>query len=291
MKLLVLGANGQIGKALRAQHPSAIFLGRNEADFSHPEKLGDILAGHAPDIVINAAAYTQVDNAEAEEKLAYTVNAESPAATAIYCASNNIPFIHFSTDYVFDGTGDSPRREDDEVNPLGAYGRTKLAGEDKIKSIGGRFLIFRTSWLYDAAGKNFFNTMLRLGAEREEIKVVSDQIGAPTFVPHLARAALKGLSAALRKDEFPSGVYHLCHEGSTSWYSFAGAIFDAARAKGQSFKVKRIESLSTEQYPTAAKRPKNSRLDCTKAYTILDIQMPTWQQGLDDCIKEKYEGS
>lgn len=288
MKLLVLGANGQIGKAMRSLNPSAVFLGRSDADFAHPDKLEDVLAAHAPDIVINAAAYTQVDNAEAEEKLAYKVNAESPAAAAIYCAGRNIPFVHFSTDYVFDGSGESARKEDDEVNPLSAYGRTKLAGEDKIQSVGGRFLIFRTSWLYDATGKNFFSTMLRLGSEREEIKVVADQIGAPTYVPHLARTALKGLSAALRKEEFPSGVYHLCHAGATSWYGFAAAIFDAARAKGAKFKVKRIENITTEQYPTAAKRPKNSRLDCTKAYQVLGLEMPTWQDGLKDCVEEKY---
>lgn len=288
MKLLVLGANGQIGNALRSLHPGAIFLGRTEADFSRPEKLGDILATHEPDLVINAAAYTQVDNAEAEEKLAYTVNAESPAAAAIYCAAQNIPFVHFSSDYVFDGGGEHARKEDDEVGPLSAYGRTKLAGEDKIQSVGGRFLIFRTSWLYDATGKNFFNTMLRLGAEREEIKVVSDQIGSPTYVPQLARTALKALSNALRKEEFPSGIYHLCNAGTTSWYSFARSIFDGARAKGGVFKVKNIEAITTEQYPTAAKRPKNSRLDCSKAYDVLGVEMPPWQQGLTDCIEARY---
>jgi dTDP-4-dehydrorhamnose reductase len=291
LKLLVLGANGQIGSAMKALHPTALFLDREGADLSKPDMIESLLETHAPDIVINAAAYTQVDNAEAEEKIAFTINAESPSVIAIYCASRDIPFIHFSTDYVFNGSGEKPWKEDDDVGPLSAYGRTKLAGEDRIKQVGGRYLIFRTSWLYDARGKNFLNTMLRLGGEREELKVVSDQMGAPTYVPQLARASLKALGHALRKEEFPSGVYHLCHAGATSWYGFANAIFEQARARGASLKVSKVLPIPSEQYPTPAKRPKNSRLDCTKAYQVLGVELPTWQQGLAECMKDKYAGS
>lgn len=291
MKLLVLGANGQIGRALKGIHPTAVFLDRKDADFSNPDSLEQALEQHTPDIVINAAAYTHVDNAEAEESLAYSINAEAPAVIAIYCASRDIPFVHFSTDYVFDGSGENPWREDDSVSPLSAYGRTKLAGEDKIKQVGGRYLVFRTSWLYDATGKNFLNTMLRLGAEREELKIVSDQIGAPTYVPTLAKTTLKALSHALRKEAFPSGVYHLCHAGNTSWYGFANAIFEQAKSQGEVLKVKRTHPIASEQYPTPAKRPKNSRLDCNKAYQVLGVEMPPWQNGLDECMKEKYASS
>ncbi len=291
MKLLVLGANGQIGSAMKALHPTAVFLDRKDADLAKPAMIESVLESHAPDMVINAAAYTQVDNAEAEEKIAFTINAESPSVIAIYCAGRDIPFVHYSTDYVFNGSGEKPWKEDDEVSPLSVYGRTKLAGEDRIKQVGGRYLIFRTSWLYDATGKNFLNTMLRLGAEREELKVVSDQMGAPTYVPQLARASLKALGNALRKEEFPSGVYHLCHAGATSWYGFATAIFEQARAQGVSLKVHKIHPIPTEQYPTPAKRPKNSRLDCNKAYQVLGVEMPSWQQGLQACMKEKYARS
>ena len=288
MKRLVFGGQGQLGTALRRLMPDAVFLDRREADMSRPESLTHVLEKHAPDVVINAAAYTQVDNAEAEEELAQLVNAESPAVMAIYCAANNVPLIHFSTDYVFDGSGDAPWHEHDPVNPLNAYGRTKLAGEDKIQQVGGKYLIFRTSWLYDATGKNFLNTMLRLGAEREELRIVSDQYGAPTYVPQMAAASLNALNHALALDEFPSGVYHLCHSGAATWHGFALAIFEQARRMGITLKVRSVLPVASADYPTAAKRPHNSRLDCSKAYIALGVDMPSWQQGLAACMEEKY---
>lgn len=277
-----------MGKALRPLLPEAVFLDRREADFANPAALQDLLESHCPDVVINAAAYTQVDNAESEENLAYIINAESPAAIAIYCSEKSIPLVHFSTDYVFDGSGSHARKENDSVNPLGAYGRTKLAGEDKIQQVGGKFLILRTSWLYDADGRNFFNTMLRLTSEREELRVVSDQVGAPTYVPQLARASLAALSSALKQEEFPSGIYHMCHGGETSWHAFAEAIAEGARARGIALKVKNIAAIASEEYPVPARRPLNSRLDCSKLRDLLGVQLPVWQEGLSACLEQKY---
>ncbi len=286
--LLVFGANGQLGRALRLLWPQAICLDRKDADFTHPDALEDVLERYAPACVINASAYTQVDNAEAEYDIVYRINAESPAAIAIYCAEHDIPFVHFSTDYVFDGTGERPWKEDDRVGPLGAYGRSKLEGEDKIQQIGKQFLIFRTSWLYDASGKNFLNTMLRLGAEREELKVVNDQIGAPTYVAHLARAVFHALQAAQEMDAFPSGIYNLCNAGAVSWHGFALAIFEEARAREASLKINRVLPISSEEYPTLAKRPKNSRLNMGKAERVFGIRMPDWREGLKECMKERF---
>ncbi len=285
--LLVIGSRGQLAQAIRHFRPNAIFLERSIADLSHPHKLTEILEQYDPYAVINAAAYTSVDNAESEESLATIVNSQSPAAMAIYCARRHIPFVHLSTDYVFNGSGDIPWREDDSPEPLNAYGRSKLAGEDAIARVGGKYLIFRTSWVYDAEGRNFLNSILRLASEREELRIINDQFGAPTYARHLARAILMIVDAALKLPKFPSGIYNMCNKGVTSWYGFAIEIVQYARDLDLPVKVRHILPIPTTEYPLPAKRPHNSRLDCSKIKSTFDITMPSWQEGLTACMELK----
>ncbi len=288
-KLLVIGSSGQLASAIRRFRPDSVFLERRQLDLSEPDTISDRLKEYAPDMVINAAAYTQVDNAEKEEKLIFNINAKAPEALAYYCASRNIPFIHFSTDYVFNGSKDTPWNEEDATAPLNAYGRSKAAGEKYIADIGGKYLLFRTSWMYDAQGRNFLNTILKLAKEREELRIIDDQFGAPTYAPHLAKAVLSALEIAGQKPAFPSGIYHLCNFGYTTWYGFAVRIIEIARACGVDIKMRHIYPIPASEYPLPAKRPTNSRLDCSKAQMIFNISMPDWHQGLEDCMREKYE--
>lgn len=285
-KVLIFGANGQVGSALKAQLKEHGFaLGSSQADFSNPEAVKALLATlPVPRAIINAAAYTQVDKAEQEEALALTVNAETPAVLAEYAAEHNIPFIHYSTDYVFPGTGNTALKESDVIDPQNAYGRTKLQGEKNIQEIGGKWIIFRTSWVYDEKGKNFLTTMLRLGKERETLSVVCDQRGAPTYAGALAKATLAALDYAEKQPTFPSGIYHLSGNGLTTWYDFAEAIFAEARNKGMDLAIKSVEPIPSSAYPTPAKRPENSQLDCSKATKELHVTLPHWQESLKDCI-------
>jgi dTDP-4-dehydrorhamnose reductase len=286
-KALVIGSNGQLARAFKTLLPDAVYLDRSAADLSKPDKLSETLEQYDPSVVINAAAYTHVDNAESERVLANTINGQSPAAMAIYCNNKSIPLLHFSSDYVMSGNGDKPWKETDAPAPVNAYGYSKLNGEEAIAHIGGAYLIFRTSWVYDAGGKNFLNTILRLAGERQELRIISDQHGAPTYAPHLAAAALQALEAAQSKAVFPSGVYNLCNSGVTSWFGFASSIIDHARRKGLKVKVEDIHPISTAEYPLPAKRPYNSRLDCSKVLSMLGVSMPTWQDGLKECMELK----
>ena len=286
-KPLIIGSNGQLARSFKAILPDVVYLDRSHADLSHPHKLEEVLEQYNPSLVINTAAYTQVDNAEKEEHLATVINAESPAAMAIYCNERDIPFIHFSTDYVFDGSGEKAWQESDIPAPLNAYGRSKLAGEEAITHIGGKYLIFRTSWLYDAHGKNFPNTILRLAGERDFLRVIDDQFGAPTYTPHLAKASLDAIEYATNQPDFPSGVYNLCNEGETSWFGFACAIVNGAKETGLSIKTSYIEAIPASEYPLPAKRPHNSRLNCSKARDIIGISMPNWRDGVKEFFKEK----
>lgn len=288
-RIVVLGANGQVGSALVALlGDRAVPLTRAEADLSQPDSLAAVLDAMMPDAVINAAAYTAVDKAEEEPDVAFAANADSPAAIARWCAAHNVPFVHYSTDYVFSGEGDTPWTEDDPKAPCNTYGATKLAGEKAIVADGGKYLIFRTSWVYDATGKNFLNTMLRLGAERDALNVVADQIGAPSYAPHLAVATLQALEKATKMLQFPSGIYHMVNGGETSWHGFATAIFEGARSKGVALQIKTVEPIAASAYPTPAKRPLNSRLDCSHLHTTFDLALPQWEQGLAQALEQKY---
>lgn len=291
-RIAVLGANGQVGSALVAQLGNrAIPLTRAQADLSNPDSLAAVLDSIKPDAVINAAAYTAVDKAEEEHDLAFAANAESPARLAQWCAAHGVPFVHYSTDYVFSGEGETPWKEDDAKAPCNAYGASKLAGEEGVAQAGGDYLIFRTSWVYDATGKNFMNTMLRLGSEREALKVVADQMGAPSYAPDLAEYTLQALKKAASMPSFPSGVYHMVNRGETNWHGFAQAIFAAAREHHATLAVKTVEPIPSSAYPTPAKRPLNSRLDCTKLHTTFGIALPLWEQSLNKAMEQKYNAS
>lgn len=296
--LLIIGSNGQVGRALMALAENAIGVTRQEIDLEKIEFFPQE-SGLRPSAIINAAAYTAVDKAEEEEIRAHQINAIAPAILAQYCKERDIPFIHYSTDYVFDGSGSEPWKETDVPNPLSAYGRTKREGERRIAEIGGKYLIFRTSWVYDETGKNFLNTMLRLGAEREELRVVNDQFGAPTYARHLAQATLTALENAQKAPRFPSGIYHLCGGGETTWAGFAEKIFgllteqgEAQSGRGNEARGKpppQIKGIPTSDYPTPAIRPKNSRLDCGKAKDVLGVALPHWEEGLRECLKHRTQ--
>jgi dTDP-4-dehydrorhamnose reductase len=292
--LLILGANGQIGSALiQLLGSQGVGITRNEVDCSNMDQfareLSLVLEKYHPSAVINAAAYTQVDRAEQEQSLAFTVNAEAPTKAASMCAALSIPFIHYSTDYVFPGHGNQPWKEEDPTGPLNVYGKSKLEGERGVAAAGGQWLIFRTSWVYDHSGKNFLKTILRLAGERETLRIVSNQWGAPSYASHLAQATLQALKSAQRlggSDAFPSGIYHLCNQGATSWYGFAEAIVQQARAQLIPLQVKTIEPILTSDYPTPAKRPLNSRLDLSKLKRSFDLTLPPWEVGLKECMKK-----
>lgn len=284
--VLITGASGQVGRALAALYGTrALALPREEFDLSAPEKLPTILERYAPAAIINSAAYTQVDLAETDEEAARKVNGIAPGILARWCAERHVPFVHFSTDYVFSGEGTNAWRENDLTSPINAYGRTKLIGEQEIAASGALWLIFRTSWVYDAEGKNFVRTMLRLGKEREVLSVVNDQFGAPTYAPHLALATAIALEKAMQMPSFPTGIYHLCNHGITTWHEFAEAVFSMARANGMPLQVRQVNGISSDQYPTPARRPRNSRLSMDKMERTFGLQMPRWEQGLAECLE------
>jgi dTDP-4-dehydrorhamnose reductase len=276
--ILVFGTTGQVATELRAQAPVTA-LGRDAADLTNPAACAAAIMAHGPRAVINAAAYTAVDRAETEEDLATVINADAPAAMARACADLGIPFVHISTDYVFAGDGDRPWRPDEPTAPLGAYGRSKCLGEEAVRAAGGVHAILRTSWVVSAHGHNFVKTMLRLGAERDTLTVVADQIGAPTPARDIATACLS-IAGQLATDPGKSGTYHFAGAPDTSWADFARAIMDAA---GLSC---RIEDIPTSAYPTPARRPPNSRLDCSATEAAFAIPRPDWRAGLDDIVKE-----
>lgn len=283
--ILILGATGQVARALtQLLGYKAYAASRAECDFMHPETVIALMERMQPHSVINAVAYTQVDKAEEERDCAFQVNAHTPALIAQWCANRGVALVHYSTDYVFDGKGSAPHRPHDKCAPLNVYGASKRAGEEAIMAAGGRYLIFRTSWVYDAQGKNFLTTMLRLGKEREELSVVSDQMGTPTYAPHIAQATLDALLCATHEPVFPSGIYHMCNHGETSWHGFAEAIFAQARQHGIDVKVRHCRAIPSRDYPTPATRPLNSRLDCTSLADVLDVTMPHWRDGLEEAL-------
>jgi dTDP-4-dehydrorhamnose reductase len=290
LPILVLGVSGQLGRALVLHlQDKCIGLSRSQLDLSNPTELEKAMDRFNVSAVINAAAYTQVDQAEKEGELAWKINGESPGLIARWCSKRNIPFVHFSTDYVFPGYGEQEWTESDFVAPLNSYGRSKAEGEKQIAEAGGRWLVFRTSWVYDSVGKNFLTTMLRLAGEREVLSIVNDQFGAPTYAPQLAEATVVALNRALSIERFPSGIYHLCNGGITTWYNFAEAIFNAAKDKGLNLKVKTVKPTTTSEYPTPAKRPANSRLKTSKIRHVLSVELPDWRVGLAECMEQVYE--
>ena len=277
MTLLVFGRTGQVAMELRALCPRAVFLGRDQADLSDPVACARAIRDHAPWGVINAAAWTAVDKAEAEETEAWVVNAKAPAAMAQVCSEMGIPLVHISTDYVFDGSGTAPWKPDSPVVPLGAYGRSKLAGELAVETSGAVAAILRTSWVFSAHGANFVKTMLRLGATRDSLAVVGDQVGGPTPASEIAAACLL-LVQRLRDEPELAGTYHFSGAPDVSWADFAREIFAQANLPCQ------VTDIPTEAYPTPAQRPANSRLDCSSLTKTFGIQRPDWRVGLRDVL-------
>ena len=271
--LLVFGRTGQVATELARLAPDARFLGRDAADLSDPEACAAAIRAAWPAAVINAAAYTAVDRAESEPDLARLVNGAAPAAMARACAEAGVPFLHISTDYVFDGSGDRPWREGDPTGPLGVYGATKLAGEQGIAAAGGQSAVLRTAWVFSAHGTNFVRTMLRLGAEREELRVVADQHGGPTPAADIAATCLT-MIAAMRVDATRRGIWHYSGAPDTTWAGFARAIMDEAGLPC------RVVDIPSSDYPTPARRPGNSRLDCTAIARDFGIARPDWRAGL-----------
>lgn len=273
MTLLVFGKTGQVARELIKQMPHARFLGREDADLSNPEACAALIRQTEPDMVINAAAYTAVDKAEEDEALATVVNGTAPTAMAEAAHKIEASFVHISTDYVFDGTGETPWQVTDATGPIGAYGRSKLIGEQGVRGAGGAFAILRTSWVFSAHGNNFVKTMLRLGAERDRLTIVADQIGGPTPAADIAQTCV-ALANALKTDPGLSGTYHYSGAPDVSWADFARAIFEE---RGLSPEVVDIPS---SDFPTPAKRPANSRMDCSALHTALGIARPDWRAGL-----------
>ena len=291
MNILLLGKNGQVGWELqRALAPlgDVVALDRRStpaADLSDPDALATLVRDLRPDAIVNAAAHTAVDTAESEPDLARAVNTTAPAVLAREAAALGAWLVHYSTDYVFDGSGTAPWTEDAPVAPLSVYGQTKADGEAAIRLAAGQHLIFRTSWVYAARGGNFAKTMLRLARERDRLNVVADQFGAPTGADLIADVTAHALRTAMARPAL-SGTYHLVAGGETSWHGYASHVVARARALGQDLKAQAIEPVPTSAFPTPARRPANSRLDTTRLQQAFDLRLPTWQQGVDRLLDE-----
>ncbi|MCD1627537.1 MAG: dTDP-4-dehydrorhamnose reductase [Paracoccaceae bacterium] len=285
MRVLVFGQTGQVATELARRAGDDVVmtcLGRNRADLSDPAACAAAIAASDADVVINAAAYTAVDRAETEEDLATTINGSAPGAMAQACAARGIPFLHISTDYVFDGSGTQPWQPDDVTGPLGGYGRSKLAGEVAVRAAGGPHAILRTSWVVSAHGANFVKTMLRLGAERDTLTIVADQIGGPTAAADIA-AALLTMTRAFHAGQGTTGTYHFSGAPDVSWADFARAIFAGSGLTCM------VEDIPTSAYPTPARRPANSRMDCTALTRDYGIERPDWRESLRDILADLKE--
>lgn len=291
MKILLLGKDGQVGWELQralAVAGEVVALDRGDGgDFTQPDALLARIQAIAPQVIVNAAAHTAVDKAESEPELARQINARTPALLAIEARRLGALLVHYSTDYVFDGSGSQPRDEEAAIAPLSVYGSTKAEGEDAIRASGCQHLILRTSWVYAARGGNFAKTMLRLGQERDQLKVIADQIGAPTGAELLADLTVPMLRAA-RVNPALVGTYHAVAAGATSWHEYAGFVLDCARARGVNIRVapEQVLAIPTSDYPTPAKRPLNSRLSTAKLQQRFGLHLPPWQQGVARMLNE-----
>lgn len=295
MRVLLLGANGQVGYELLSRlAPLGEVIATTRsgrlpdghdclaADLSDLDTGPALVARLRPGLVVNATAYTAVDKAEDEPALAFRINAEAPGAIATACAQAGIPLVHFSTDYVFDGSADRPCREDDPAAPLGVYGASKWAGEEAVRASGAGHKIFRLCWVYGPRGGNFLRTMLRLAGERGHLRVVADQVGAPTSAPRIADAVARAVAA--RPDA--SGTWHLSAEGECSWHDFAAAIFRGAAERGLLARVPTLEAIASSEYPTRARRPAYSRLDSARFHRDFGFGLGDWREGLDEVLEE-----
>ena len=290
-KILITGCNGQVGLELNRSLSligDVIALDRASFDLSNPDSIRENIRRIHPSVILNPAAYTAVDKAESDENMAKAVNSFAPSIIGEEAQKISALVIHYSTDYVFDGNKNEPYNESDKVNPLGVYGRTKLDGEIALAESGANHVILRTSWVYGAHGKNFIKTILRLAAERQELRIVADQLGAPTSAALLADASAHIVSRYLRDDgdTFPCGLYHFAASGETTWHYLAQYVVEKAIAVNCKLQVApdRILPIKTQEYPTPAARPANSRLDTTKFCKAFDLQLPDWTHGVDQVL-------
>jgi dTDP-4-dehydrorhamnose reductase len=294
MRLLVTGANGQVGWELsRSLMPlgEVVALDRRQCNFLRPESLPSLIRSIKPDVVVNAAAYTAVDKAEQEEKLAMTVNGTAVGVIAEETRKTGILLVHYSTDYVFDGAKETPYTEEDVPHPINAYGRSKLAGDTAVLQAGGAYVILRTSWVYASRRHNFVHTILRLARQREELRIVADQIGAPTWARNIADATAPIIRAVYHEQEqgqSASGIFNLAASGATSWYGFAETILEDANRHAllPAQHLPQLKPIASEEYPLPAARPKNSRLADDRLSKRFGIVLPNWKQGLSLCIEE-----
>lgn len=294
MQLLLFGKNGQIGRELRRTllpFGEVAALGRDDVDLCHSANLQEMLERRRPEVIVNAAAYTAVDRAESDEDTAYQVNAEAVGIMAEYARRYGSLLIHYSTDYVFDGTKQGSYDETDAVNPQSAYGRSKQAGEARIVAAGCRALLFRTSWVFSARGGNFIKTILRLAAERTELNIVADQFGAPTAAELIADVTALALWACRHKQLSP-GIYHLAAAGETSWHGFAEYVVRRAINNGADSRLRAedIKPIATEAYPLPARRPKNSRLNTAKISQKLALNLPDWKIHAGRVVEQLTKG-
>ncbi len=286
MKVVLFGRTGQLGLSLSAILGAGMEVrayGRDELDLSDRARLRETLLRQEPRVIINAAAYTAVDQAESDAAMVKRINSEAPAIMAHVARELGALLIHYSTDYVFDGTAREPYTEDSPTAPLGVYGRSKLAGEDEVRAAGGPHLILRTAWLYSNHGRNFLKTMLRLAGERDELRVVDDQIGSPTYARLVAEASVQMLAVMIDGESFRterSGVYHMTCQGAVSWRGFAQSIIEMSGHAGRV----RVTPISTAQYPTPARRPAYSVLSCDKLARSFGIWLPHWEVALGQCL-------
>lgn len=291
MKLLLLGADGQVGWELRrslAPLGELIACDRSMANLEDQEQLRSLIQLVSADVVVNAGAYTAVDRAESEPDLAKRINADAPGVIAEECERLGALLVHYSTDYVFDGEKDSPYVETDAPNPRSVYGSTKLLGEQAIQASGCRHLIFRTSWVYSDRRSNFVRTILRLARERESLSIVSDQIGAPTSAALIAEVTARCIEPAVNADG-PSGLFHLTPAGETSWHGFASYFLELARSGGMELKADEIRAIGTDEFPCAADRPMNSRLCCDKIRDAFEVELPEWRFHVRELIATMLE--
>lgn len=297
MRILLLGKNGQVGWELQRalsvlgevialdRHPASTAYGTLSGDLSNPAGLREVIRSVAPNVIVNAAAYTAVDKAETEREIAHRVNTIASQVMAEEAVRLDALLVHYSTDYVFDGTGSLAWKETDAVVPVNYYGATKLEGEQLIVASGCKHLIFRTSWVYATRGNNFAKTMLRLARDRQTLNVINDQIGVPTGADLLADIAVATLQQAVINTEL-CGIYHLVPAGETSWYAYASYVIEFARANGELLAVETINPIATSEYPTAASRPLNSRLATDKLRDTFSLHLPDWQSGVTRMLME-----
>ncbi|MGG5242876.1 dTDP-4-dehydrorhamnose reductase [Pseudomonas lurida] len=289
MKILITGQHGQVSRELQRHLQGLgelIVLGRDQLDLANPDQIRQQVRAHRPDLIINAAAHTAVDQAESEPEVAFAINAIAPGVLAEEAKALGIPLIHYSTDYVFDGSKPAPYTEADTPNPLGVYGQSKLAGEQAIAAVGGEHLILRTSWVYSSHGKNFLLTMQRLLQDKPQMRIVADQIGAPTWAGSIASSTRTLIERWQAGEPGEWGVYHLTAGGETSWFGFAQAIGEHLRQQGKA--CADLEPIPSSAYPTPAKRPLNSRLDCTRLQQQWHVSQPHWQDALRECLAQQH---